>query len=298
MATPLLAGTFSVNRAGLMSCFPQRTRGVAPRALRAWSAPQRRAARGERRGARDERLMALLPLVKQMALGIRSRLPAHVELDDLIGDGVLGLMDAVDKFDASRRVKLACYARYRIRGAILDGLRHLDPITREGRKKQRKLKQIRQDLVVRRGRPVGDEDMAEALGVSLARWFQLQQEIHRLGVEAQPWEEWNGRPADGEAGLAAEFTTPFDLCYRREQREILRRSLATLPERQRLIVSLYDLRGMTMKQIALQLRVDESRISQLHSAALRGLQERARVFLKHHQPAADAPSCSPIRAAV
>ncbi len=277
MATPVMAGTFRVSGGGPAPHFSPPMAGGAAGTLRGWQALKRPPARRDEGAARNERLMALLPLVKQMALGIRARLPAQVELDDLMGDGVLGLMDAVGKFDASRRVKLACYARHRIRGAILDGLRRLDHASRDARKRSRKVERIQQDLLARRGRPVSDDDMAKALGVSLARWFEMQQEIHRLGVEDQLGKERKVFPADGEAGWAAEFETPFDLCYRREQREILSRAIAGLPERQRLIVSLHDLRGLTMKQIALQLGVDESRISQLHSSALRRLQERVRV---------------------
>ncbi len=276
MATSLIAGTFRIEGGGPAPHFPQPAAGGAPRALRGWQALKRLPVPRDERKVRDARLMALLPLVKRMALGIRSRLPAQVELDDLMGDGVLGLMDAVEKFDASRGVNLACYARHRIRGAILDGLRHLDHASRDARKRSRKVERIHQDLLARRGQPVSDEDMAKALGVSLTRWFEMQQEIHRLGADDQPWEEREGCAADGQMGWAAEFETPFDLCYRRERREILSRAITGLPERQRLIVSLYNLRGMAMKQIALQLGVDESRISQLHSSAVRRLRERVR----------------------
>ncbi len=292
MATPPITGPFSVNAAA-PPYFPSEPIQGASGGPRPWRVPAAELLVREKQRARNAHLTALLPLVKKLALGIRSRLPAQVELDDLVGDGVLGLMDAVEKFDASRRVRLECYARYRIRGAILDGLRALDPATREVRKKTRKVERIHQELLAHRGGPVGDEEMAEGLGVSLARWFQIQREIHRPGGEEPVREEQSPLAADGGAAGGVEFETPFDFCYRREQREILGRALAGLPEQQRLVVSLYDLRGMTMKQIAVQLRVDESRISQLHSAALRGLREHVNILSQRPQPTPEAPGCSP-----
>lgn len=293
MATPVMIGRPSLSERSRAPYFPRLAAGRTEKARHAWRAPEsQRTVHDQPREARDEKLVALLPLVKRTALKVRAHLPPHVELDDLMGDGVLGLLDAMEKFDASKRVKLECYARHRIQGAILDGLRKLDPATREARKKSRKVERIRQDLMVRWGRPIADVEMAEALGVSLARWFRIEQEIDRLPVEGRPWEDWNERPeeipANLEARAGAEFETPFEVCCRQEQREILGQALATLPERQRLVVSLYDLQGITMKQIARQLRVDESRISQLHSAAVQSLRGRVRNIVE--LPPAKIPS--------
>ena len=106
----------------------------------------------------------MLPLVKRVALRIRKRLPAHVELDDLFSDGVLGLVDAVTKFDASKRVGLETYARHRIRGSILDGLRAADPASRDLRRKNQRVQKLYHELEVKLGRPVTDEEMARRAG--------------------------------------------------------------------------------------------------------------------------------------
>ncbi len=301
MATSMMFGRLNAHRPGRAPYFPRLAAGRGAKARPACRDPESQLAHPEQQWeARDAKLVALLPLVKQTALKIRAHLLPHVELDDLIGDGVLGLLDAVDKFDVSKHVKLACYARHRIRGAILDGLRKLDHASREARKKSRKVERIHQDLLARWGRPVGDEEMAEALGVSLARWFAMQQEIHRLVVVGRPREEWNERPAedpaDVEARAGEECETPFEFCCRQEQREILGRALAGLPDRERCVVALYDLQGMTMKKIAGQLRVDESRISQLHSAALRRLRERLRAGVDFSLESAEERSRLPAAA--
>src|SRR5437870_966047 len=108
----------------------------------------------------DQLMVRLLPLVKRMALQMRERLPAHVDLDDLVGAGVLGLIDAVRKFDARKHVKLESYARHRIRGAILDGLRSLDGASRDMRRKAKGAEKVYRVLERKLGRPVGDDEMA------------------------------------------------------------------------------------------------------------------------------------------
>ena len=220
---------------------------------------------------RQKMLVELLPLVKRVALKIREHLPAQVELDDLSANGVLGLVDAVAKFDASKRVKLETYARHRVRGAILDGLRAADPVTRDLRLKNKRVQKLYRELEVKFGRPVQDEEMAAASGMSLGQWHSALTEIQSVGIDC------------GSRVLSAGPTTklqstdpellidggdnPFDLCYRREQLEILGRAIARLPERERQVISLHS-QGLTMKQIAQLMHVDESRVSQIHSGAL------------------------------
>ena len=220
---------------------------------------------------RQKMLVELLPLVKRVALKIREHLPAQVELDDLSANGVLGLVDAVAKFDASKRVKLETYARHRVRGAILDGLRAADPATRDLRLKNKRIQKLYRELEAKVGRPVQDEEMAAASGMSLGQWHSALTEIQSVGIDC------------GSRVLSAGPTTklqstdpellidggdnPFDICYRREQREILNRAIAGLPERERQVISLHS-QGLTMKQIAQLMHVDESRISQIHSVAL------------------------------
>jgi RNA polymerase sigma factor for flagellar operon FliA len=231
----------------------------------------------------------MLPLVKRMAFKMRARLPAHIDVDDLVGEGMVGLVDAVGKFNAAKRVKLASYARHRIRGAMLDGLRALDPASRELRRKGKRVERICRELQVSLGRPLGDEEISQALGVSLEDWHHILHELQRVGVDGGTRRlSASGvilRPAGDDDLPAAEHEGPFDLCYRREQRDILDHALACLSPRERLIMTLYYRQSLTMKQIAERLNVNESRVSQLHSAALRRLKTQVQALLHPSLPA-------------
>ncbi len=226
----------------------------------------------------------MAPLVKRVAYELRQHLPSHVEMDDLVGAGTLGLVDALRKFDPARNVKLESYARHRIRGGILDSLRNLDPATRDMRKRARKVEKTYRELEARLGRPVQGEEVARELGLSMKVWHRWAREIHSLGFDG--WQHCEAAPAaklpvKDEYRIAAHQVTedPFDLCYRREQRDLLNRAMARLPERERLIVTLYYRQELTMKEIAARLDVDESRVSQLHAEAIERLKARVRASL-------------------
>jgi len=217
-------------------------------------------------------LIQMVPMVNRIALKFREHLPAHVEVDDLAGNGVVGLVDAIAKFDASKRVKLETYAQYRVRGAILDGLRAADPASRDVRRKSKKFQKLYRELEVKVRRPVQDEEMAAASGMNLTQWHRALNEIQSVGLD------FSARVLSAGPTFARQSTdpellvdgsdSPFCLCYRREQREILGRAFSLLRERERQIISLRYERDMTMKQIAELMHVDESRISQLHAGAM------------------------------
>jgi RNA polymerase sigma factor for flagellar operon FliA len=237
-----------------------------------------------------------------MAGKMRGHLPAPIEVDDLVGAGMLGLVDAVGKFDASKRVKPESYARHRIRGAILDGLRSLDPASRDMRRKNKKVERVYRELEAKLGRPVSDEEMSEALGLSLDRWYRALQELQGLRIDW--WRPlgsvgWSRpTPVDAETLVASSPLDPFAMCYRREQRDLLNRALACLPEREQLILSLYYQQELSMKQIAARLGVHESRISQLHTAALLRLKTRVQALLRPPRPALPASLRVPALATV
>ena len=217
-------------------------------------------------------LLEMLPLVRRIALGIHRRLPAHVDVDDLIGNGTLGLVEAINKFDPSKEVKLETYARHRVRGAILDGLRRADTASRDLRQKNKRIQTLYHELESKLGRHVRDEEMAKALGMNLGQWYRALNEIQNVGTD------WGSRILSAGPTLKLQSTDPeflpadgddpFDLCCRREQHEILGRALSRLPDREREIITLIYRHGLTMKQIAVRLHVDESRVSQIHSVAL------------------------------
>ena len=235
-------------------------------------------------------VLSLLPLVKRVAWQMRERLPLHVELDDLVSSGVIGLVDAIRKFDGRRHVALDRYARHRIRGAILDGLRSLDTASRDMRKKNRKAEKVNRQLEMKLGRPPSETELAGGLGMSLDAWYRAVRELQTVGMDwlrplgsvgMKP--QW---PAHEDALAADNDGHQFDSCYRREQREILDRALARIPERERQIVRLHYQQELTMKEIGKKLRIDESRVSQLHSAALARLRLSVKDILSRPQPSA------------
>ena len=239
---------------------------------------------------RQQALGRLLPLVKHLAFKIREHLPAYVEVDDLLGNGMLGLVDAVAKFDTSKRVKLESYARHRVRGGILDGLRGADPASRDMRRKSKKVQQLCREMEVKLGRPVTDEEIAGALGLALPQWHRTLNEIHSVGFDCGARALSAGptarRPSAERALLADPEAGPEELCYRREQREIVGQALSRLRERERQILTLYYYQELTMKQIADRLSIDESRVSQLHSAALVRLKAAVTSMLQRRNTAA------------
>jgi RNA polymerase sigma factor for flagellar operon FliA len=255
-----------------------------------WRARQEERARRER----EDRILRLLPLVKRMAMQMRERLPLHVELDDLVGAGVLGLVDAVRKFDSRKDVKLESYARHRIRGAILDGLRRVDSASRDMRKKEKGAERVYRSLEAKLGRAPGNAEMAEALGITLAKWYRTVRELQAVGFDwlrpvnsvgvkeiREPGSE--SLPADGR-------NNQVNLCYRREQRDLLGQALRRLPERDQEIVQLYYHDDLTMRQIGGRLGIDESRVSQLHAAALARLRLRINEMVTYPRPAPSHPS--------
>ncbi|MGD0227784.1 MAG: sigma-70 family RNA polymerase sigma factor [Terriglobia bacterium] len=221
---------------------------------------------------KPELLAEMLPLVQRVAFNIRKHLPAHIEVDELAANGVLGLVDAVAKFDPSKGVKLETYARHRVRGAILDGLRRADAASRDLRRKNKRIQTLYHELESKLGRPVRDEEMAKALGINLGQWHQSLNEIQNVGID------WGSRILSAGPTLKLQSSdvelladgrdNPFDFCYRREQHEILDHALSRLRDCEREIITLHDQHGLTMKQIAVRMHVDASRVSQIHSVAL------------------------------
>lgn len=223
---------------------------------------------------RDDLIVENLDIVKYQALRLKSRVPAHVELDDLIGYGIVGLMDAVDKFDTSRGVKFKTYAELRVRGSILDGLRELDWVPRSYRKKQRDVETALRKLENELGRAAEDEELADALGLDINDYYQLLDNLS--GVTLGSLESADPESEDSPLYYLAdkEENSPAYIVAKKEIHAIIASCIQDLPEKEQLVLSLYYFEGLTMKEVGLVLDITESRVSQLHSKAVLRLRVR------------------------
>ena len=225
---------------------------------------------------RERILLEQLPQVRYIARRIHERLPQHVPFEDLVHSGVLGLIDALNKFDACKHVQFASYAKHRIRGAILDSLRELDWSPRELRRKARLLEQTHARLDTELGRAASEQEIADALGISLGDLQQLLTELDGLEITSftsDAGEE--GRDVDASGSLpASEEFNPFRMCLDKEMKSQLTGALAELPEREKQVLVLYYYEELTMKEVGAVLGVGESRVSQIHSLAITRLRSR------------------------
>lgn len=229
--------------------------------------------------SREALILRYLPLVKVVAGRLAAGLPRHVDVDDLCSYGVLGLMDAVEKFDPERGVKFETYAMARVRGAILDGLRALDWVPASLRQKRRQLEQTLYALELRLGHPASDREAAEHLGLTIPQYEALLAEV--AGVALLSLEEaWFG-PEEGEGGVKTAETIADQLArdpvrelQERETQRLLAEAIDRLPERERTVVALYYYEGLTIREIGEVLGVTSSRVSQLHTKAILRLRGR------------------------
>lgn len=226
--------------------------------------------------ARERLLMEQLPQVRYIARRIHERLPQHVPLEDIVHSGVVGLIDALNKFDAKKHVQFASYAKHRIRGAILDSLRELDWSPRELRRKARMLDQAQAKLGSELGRSATEQELAVELGMELQEFQQLLGEIDSLDITSFSSESpEDGREQDVSDSVAApENENPFQRCVESELRHLLIKAVNELPERERQVLTLYYYEELTMKEVGAVLGVGESRVSQIHSLAMSRLRLR------------------------
>jgi RNA polymerase sigma factor for flagellar operon FliA len=218
---------------------------------------------------RDRLLMEHLPTVRYLARRIHERLPQHVDLDDLVSAGVVGLIDAFSKFDHSKKVQFKSYAQFRIRGAILDSLRTLDWSPRELRRKGRAVEEAIRSVTQRVGRAPSEQEIAGEMDLSLADYQALLGDLRGLEIGSLHME----RSEDsGDEELAyipgSPEEDPLFRCLKGEMKQRLTDAIDELPEKERLVLTLYYYEELTMKEIGLTLGVVESRVSQIHSSAV------------------------------
>lgn len=216
--------------------------------------------------------------VRYIARRIHERLPPHVAIDDLVQAGILGLIDAVDKFDPRKNVQFLSYARYRIRGAILDNLRQLDWGPRNLRQTARRLEQATLELTGELGHVPSGSDIASKLGIPIEEFQRLLGDLNGLRVESlQLWDE--EEIAERRVPVATRpEEDPFQVTFRLEIRRLLRDALSALEGREKTVLDLYYLEEFTMKRIGEILGIDESRVSQIHAAAVCSLRLRLKGF--------------------
>jgi RNA polymerase sigma factor for flagellar operon FliA len=235
---------------------------------------------------RERLLLEHLPQVRYIARRIYDRLPSHVSLEDLTHAGVVGLIDAVSKFDPRKNVQLKSYAKFRIRGAILDSLREMDWSPRHLRAKARRMEEAHRDLRLRLGRVATEPELAVELGMTLEDFQHLLGDLRGLEVGSLQAEFTNSRSDEDivsyKAGKIDE--DPFFLCLRGEMKSLVSSALGNLDKKERQVMTLYYLGELTMREVGLVLGMGESRVSQIHSVALVRLRARTAESLRPRPP--------------
>jgi RNA polymerase sigma factor for flagellar operon FliA len=221
---------------------------------------------------RDRVVLEHVPLVKAIAVRVHENLPVHVDLDDLVHAGILGLFDAASKFNPEKQVVFSSYAKHRIKGAILDSLRQLDWASRDMRRRHKQVEAATRDLAAELQRNPTEQEVAQKLGMDAERWRTMMIDLRNVGLISA-----STRGNEGDDLPAPDFpskpeTHPDSICAREQLRSVLGVAMKTLPERYQKVVLLYYTNEMTMKEIGGILGINESRVSQIHKSALEKMQ--------------------------
>ncbi len=231
---------------------------------------------------RDQVILKYAPIVKYVASRVSLKIPQSVDIDDLIQVGILGLIDAVAKFDPHRGIKFQTYAEFRVRGAILDELRSMDWVPRAVRQTASQIQETYLMLEGVQGKPVEDEEVANHLGVSLDEFYRNLDAVRGIAIisfdDLRPSldeDEWDVL----EMLADPDIVDPVDNIGLNELRVAISEAITALPEKERLVVTLYYFEELTMSEIGEVLGLTESRISQLHSKAALRMRARMRRVL-------------------
>lgn len=235
---------------------------------------------------KDQVIVEYAPLVKFIAQKIASRLPSNIELDDLISCGVIGLMDAIQKFDPSRDNKFKTYAEFRIRGAILDELRSQDWVPRSVREKSKQLEKAYAKLERELGRPATDDEMCQELECSLEDFHDMlnkSKSVSLLNIDDSA--TFNRGDKKLMMGLLEHrrSSNPFSAVNYKSAQNLIKEGIKSLPEKQRLVLSLYYFEDLNLKEIGQVLDVTESRVSQLHTQAIMKLKAKLKNDFDSHE---------------
>lgn len=234
--------------------------------------------------SREEIIIKFTPLIKYIAHRLAMRLPPHITADDLIGAGVIGLMDAIEKFDPAKKVQFKTYAEIRIKGAMLDELRSLDWVSRSVRQKATKIEKTYHHLEKQNGRAVEDEEVAQAMSISLEDYYNLLNEIRGVSVldieSLRPKLSEQSEDDIADLPIESRDNQPFHFFRQLEIKELLSRAIKELPPNERMVIALYYYEQLTLKEIGEVMGYTESRICQLHTKAILKLRAKLKNYKK------------------
>lgn len=231
---------------------------------------------------RDQLIMDYAPLIRFVAQRISARLPSNIEIDDLISAGVIGLMDAIEKYDPSRDNKFKTYAEFRIRGAILDELRSQDWVPRSIRDKSKRIEKTFSELEQRFGRAPSEAEVASEIGITLDEYYDMVSKVKAvtlMSIDDLVGPTQHDRKSLLECIENVGSKNPFVQLKSKGVREVIVESIDQLPEKQKLVLSLYYYEDLNLKEIGKVLDVTESRVSQLHTQAVSRLREKLKPLL-------------------
>jgi RNA polymerase sigma factor for flagellar operon FliA len=218
---------------------------------------------------RNEIFLKYIPLLKFIAGRIAMRLPPHIDINDIISAGALGLIDAVEKFDETKGIKFKTYAEFRVWGAMLDSLRNMDWVSRSVRKSATVLEKAFAELEKRFNRPATDEEIAEELGVELDEVYDMVAQANGISLlSLEMISAGNDLRLKLIDCLSDENLNPLSILKMEEVKDEVAEYINELPGRERMVVSLYYYNDLTMKEVSEVMEITESRVSQLHSRAI------------------------------
>ena len=209
-----------------------------------------------------------MPLVRAIAVRGYENLPVHVDFDDMVHAGVMGLFDAAVKYDNNKQVTFQSYAKHRIKGAILDSLRDMDWASRDLRRRHKLLEEITREVQATLERNPTEAEIAERMGMDVDRWRLVATELRMVGLLSA-----SSRAPESENQTVPEFPAGEDLnpdvlAGQKQLHEVLATAVKALPDRYQTVIQMYYSGGRTMREIGDQLGINESRVSQIHKSAL------------------------------
>ncbi|UCH94563.1 MAG: FliA/WhiG family RNA polymerase sigma factor [Candidatus Aminicenantes bacterium] len=220
----------------------------------------------------EKRILDHLHIVKIIASKLYARIPSGIELEDLVHTGILGLIDAVERYDASKGTRFATYASLRIRGAILDELRNLDWASRSLRQKIKEVEHAFETLEIKLGRPPKEEEVADSLNMSLPEFHKFLNESRGVGIGVFRM------PSENEANITDEevlnyymdehSSSPDLIMEKSEMEDMIAGFINQLPPKEQMVLSMYYLDDLNLKEVGKVLDLTESRISQIRTAAI------------------------------